>query len=245
MAVLYDTIGKSYAKMRRADSRIAAAILNVLGKSQSVVNVGAGTGSYEPAGRTVVAIEPSWTMASQRPAHAAPVVLGRSEHLPLPDSSFDAVLATLTVHHWADQQRGLGECMRVARERFVILSWDPGAAGFWMMTDYFPEILARDRRLFPSLELIQRTVGQVEILPVEIPSDCTDGFLGAYWQRPEMYLNEDVRKGMSSFSQIAGTAVGLARLQRDLESGEWDARYSHLRRMSSLDIGYRLFVAKK
>lgn len=243
--MLYDTIGGAYANARHPDSRIERAILNVLGNARTVLNVGAGTGSYEPSDRSVVAVEPSWVMAGQRAADAAPVILGKSEDLPLPDNSFDAVLATLTVHHWSDRQRGLKECRRVARDRVVIFTWDPDSDGFWMITEYFPEILELDRRLFPSMALIENALGPIEVSALPIAADCSDGFLGAYWQRPEMYLREEIRSGMSSFQRISSVKDGIARLQHDIESGDWKLRHSDLLREAALDIGYRLVVAKK
>ncbi len=245
MAILYDTIGGQYANARHPDSRIARAIMNALGNARTVLNVGAGTGSYEPSDRSVVAVEPSWVMAGQRAANAAPVILGKSEYLPLSDNSFDAVLATLTVHHWSDRERGLKECRRVARDRVVIFTWDPGSDGFWMMTEYFPEILELDRRLFPSMDLIENALGPIEVSALPIAADCSDGFLGAYWQRPEMYLLEKIRSGISSFRMISGVKDGIARLQRDIESGDWTSRHADLLRVAALDIGYRLVVAKK
>ena len=159
MAELYDTIGRGYRELRRPDPRIAAAILRALGHARSVVNVGAGAGSYEPADRKVIAVEPSMTMIRQRSRDAAPVVRGLANALPFRDESFDASLAILTVHHWSDRQKGLDELRRASRRRVVILTWDPSYQGFWLH-DYFPEIWEIDRRIFPSLEAQSRPLSR-------------------------------------------------------------------------------------
>ena len=240
----YDTIGNGYASRRHADPRIAAVILDALGDARTVLNVGAGTGSYEPRDRMVVAVEPSRVMSAQRPVESVPVVQARAEDLPFATRSFDATLAVLTVHHWTAQLTGLQECRRVARERVVLLTWDPQATGFWLVEDYFHDLLAHDRRVFPSLELLERALGAIEVRPVEVPADCRDGFLGAYWRRPEAYTDAAVRAGMSSFARSAGVAAGVERLRRDLESGAWDEKHGSLRGELTRDLGYRLVIAE-
>jgi SAM-dependent methyltransferase len=242
----YDTIGRTYASTRRADPRIAAQITAALGDARRVVNVGAGTGSYEPDDRLVVAGDPSMTMLRQRAAHAGPAVQLVAEALPFPDAAFDAAFATLTLHHWLDVERGLQEMARVA-SRQVILFFDPAhTADLWLVGDYFPEILdlgteqaAPDGALIASVLEVQR----VEMVPV--PADCQDGFGGCYWNRPEAYLDPVVQAGMSCFAQLDSEIVrrGTDRLRRDLETGAWDARHGDLRAMSEIDIGYRLLVA--
>jgi SAM-dependent methyltransferase len=239
---LYDRIGVGYSARRRPDERIAARLAAALGSCRSVLNVGAGTGSYEPAERFVVAIEPSAEMIRQRPATAAPVLQAVADRLPFRDRSFDAVLAVLTIHHWPKPEKGLAEMRRIARDRVVILTWDPQHPGFWLVQDYFPEIVEIDRRIFPTAHAIERVIGPVETHVVPVPSDCRDGFLGAYWRRPAEYLDADVRGAMSAFSKIDATS-GLKRLQRDLEGGAWLERHRALESMSELDVGYRLFVA--
>lgn len=239
---LYDTIGHSYEQVRGEDSRIAAQILEALGTSSSVVNVGAGTGAYEPRDRSVVAVEPSKVMIRQRPAAAAPVVRGCATSLPFADGTFDAALAVLTIHHWPSLARGLAELRRVARERVVILTWDPSAPDFWL-NDYLPAILEADRAMCPSLVELQTHLGEVEIVDVPIPHDCPDGFVGAYWRRPEAFLRPEVRAGISTFSKVSDVDQGLARLEQDLASGEWHTRYADVLAHSTLDTGYRLVVA--
>ena len=241
----YDAIGRSYSTRRRPDQRLAARLDALIGGDSTVLNVGAGTGSYEPARSGVVAVEPSTVMLSQRPASAAPAVRAIAEALPFPDQAFDVVLAILTVHHWKDQRRGLEECARVAKDRVVILTWDPDAEGFWLVRDYFPEILAIDRRIFPSMELLSAVLGPIDVQPLPIPGDCIDGFLGAYWQRPEAYLDEEVRAHISSFSLLTSIGPQLERLERDLTSGNWDRQNAELRRPFELDVGYRLVTAQR
>jgi SAM-dependent methyltransferase len=241
MSQLYDVIGGSYARHRRPDPRLAEAIVRALGPGPSVVNVGAGTGSYEPTDRRVVAVEPSLAMIRQRPPGSAPVVQASAMDLPLRDAAFAAALAVLTIHHWPDRERGLAELARVSAGRVVIVTWDPASRGFWL-EDYFPALMDIDRPLFPSLEEFRRTLGTVEVHPLAIPHDCADGFLGAYWRRPHAYLDPGVRGAISTFSKIEADA-GLARLRRDVADGTWAGRHGHLAHRSELDLGYRLVVA--
>ena len=233
----YDAIGRSYSKRRRSDPRLTARLDTLIGCDSTVLNVGAGTGSYEPTRKGVVAVEPSAVMLRQRPRSAAPVVRAVAEALPFQDQQFDVVLAILTVHHWKDQRRGLEECARTAKDRVVILTWDPEAHGFWLVRDYFPEILAIDRRIFPSMELLSAVLGPIDVQPLPIPGDCVDGFLGAYWRRPEAYLDEEVRAGISAFSRLANIDPQLGRLERDLKSGKWERRNAELRKRADLDVG--------
>jgi SAM-dependent methyltransferase len=239
---IYDSIGHRYAERRRHDPRIAARIVRALGRSESVVNVGAGAGSFEPRDRELVAVEPSMVMIHQRPPDAPPVVRASATSLPFRDESFDASLAILTLHHWPDPARGIQELRRVARETVVILTFDTSAGGFWLM-DYFPEILEIDRRTMPSLSETERHLGTSQVFDVLVPHDCTDGFLGAYWRRPRAYLDAGVRSAISVFSQIGDLEPGLARLRADLESGAWRRRHGDVLDRSEIDVGYRLVVA--
>ncbi|HEX4848443.1 MAG TPA: class I SAM-dependent methyltransferase [Novosphingobium sp.] len=241
MSALYDTIGIDYADLRRPDPRIAALIEAALGNARSVLNVGAGTGSYEPAGRDVTALEPSAEMIAKRPAGAAPAVQGGAEDLPFADASFDAVMAVLTVHHWSDQARGLSELRRVSRGRVVILTFDPVARPW--LTDYLPQLAALDEAAMPAIDSYERVLGPVEISPVPVPGDCSDGFLYAYWRRPRAYLDPRIRSGSSSFWLLDEVEAGLERLRADLESGEWERRYGALLDSDYYDAGYRLIVA--
>jgi SAM-dependent methyltransferase len=241
--MLYDRIGKGYQRRRTSDPRIAAAILSALGDAPSVVNVGAGTGSYEPTDRAVVAIEPSMTMIKQRPPGAAPAIRAVAESLPLRDKCAAAGMAVLTVHHWRDVVRGLEELRRVSRERVALVTYDPNGAGFWLTDEYFPAIVAKDRLQFPPIELIASTLGRVEVRPLPVPRDCIDGFLGAFWARPHSYLDPGIRSGISAFTDLPGLDEGLFRLRNDLDTGLWQKRFGNLCSEDQLDIGYRLVVA--
>ena len=247
MAELYDDIGVGYRDRRRPDPRVAAAITRALEGADSVVNVGAGAGSYEPADRFVVAVEPAMTMIRQRRAGSAPVVQAVAADLPFRDNGFAAALAILTIHHWPDKARGLDELGRVARRRVVVVTWDPSISGFWLADDYFPEIFEIDRKIFPTIEDYRRALGHIDVRPMLIPHDCVDGFLGAYWRRPYAYLDARVRSAISTFAKLTPRDVeaGLARLRRDLEDRTWARRYGHLLDRSEIDLGYRIVVAAK
>lgn len=239
---LYDTIGIDYANLRRPDPRIAAQIEAALGDARSVLNVGAGTGSYEPGGRDITALEPSAEMIAQRPPGAASAVQGSAESLPFADCSFDAVMAVLTIHHWTDKAKGLAELRRVARDRVVVLTYDPDFRGQWQ-TRYWPGLIGLDDGVMPPMAFFAEHLGPVEVLPVMVPHDCTDGFLYAYWRRPQAYLDPRVRKGSSGFWLIDGVEEGARRLEADLTSGAWHAAQRDLLQHDSTDMGYRLVTA--
>ena len=212
-----------------------------LGDVTSIVNIGAGSGSYEPTDLEVVPVEPSEIMIRQRPASLPPAVRGVAEALPLPDKSVDAALAFMTAHHWADRAAAFAEIRRVVRKRAVFFTHDPDAPFGWL-DDYFPG-LAGAR--YPELDEFE-VLGRVAIEPVPVPADCTDGFTAAYWGRPEAYLDETVRANMSTFALLADRVVaeGVARLERDLTDGSWRNRYASLLTLTELDVGYRLVVAE-
>lgn len=242
---IYDRIGRGYTSTRRADPRIAAAIVAALGDAEFVINVGAGAGAYEPADRALVAVEPSWQMIEQRSSAAGPVVRALAEALPFGAGTFDAALAVLTVHHWTDWRCGVDEMKRVAR-RLVIFTAEPrDAANFWLTDAYFPEIVELDRGRYPSTSELVHHIGDCRVERVPIPHDCVDGFLAAFWRRPEAYLDPSVRAGMSGFAIIdqGAVAAGVARLKSDLESGAWERRFGHLRSLDALDVCYRLVVS--
>jgi SAM-dependent methyltransferase len=246
MSALYDRIGSSYLGTRREDPRLAALIIGALGDARSVVNVGAGTGAYEPTDREVLAIEPSRAMIEQRPRGSAPVIQARAEKLPLRHRSFDAALAVNTVHHWTDLRAGLRELRRIVRKRIVILLRDARAGTpFWLTEDYLPR-LGSSRWAATTVATIKDELPPITALPVPLPRDCVDGMFGAYWGRPEAYLDREIRRNISNFSLAAedDLAEGLARLQADLESGAWDRKYGYLRSLSGLDLGHRLLVAE-
>jgi SAM-dependent methyltransferase len=243
---LYDRIGGRYAGGRRPDRRIAARIEQALGTAASVVNVGAGTGSYEPSERRVVAVEPSPVMAAQRPAGAAPCVRATAEALPFADGAFGAAMAILSLHHWTDKPRGLAEMRRVARGPVVLFGGcQPELNTSWWLHDYFPA--ARRlvfERTYPP-ERIAKVLGPVALIAVPIPADCVDGFEAAYWRRPAAVLDPAVWSATSALSLIseAERTAGMARLRADLASGAWREAYGYLLSEDELDLGYRVIVA--
>jgi len=217
MDAVYDRIGIGYAARRRPDARIAARIEAALAGCDTLANVGGGTGSYEPVGRTRVAVEPSSVMIAQ-------------------------------LHHWADWRAGVAELVRISRRRVVLLSWDPACAGaFWLVRDYLPEIAPLDAAQFPTLAAYDAALPGAAVETVPVPHDCSDGFLGAYWRRPEAYLDADVRRAISTFPQLPAARVtaALARLRDDLASGRWAERHADLLARDSLDLGYRLIVWRR
>jgi SAM-dependent methyltransferase len=241
----YDQLGRGYAVTRRPDPRIAARIEEALGGARTVLNVGAGTGSYEPVGREVTAVEPSGEMIAQRPPGSAPVVRASAEALPFADDVFDAAMAVLTAHHWPDLEAGLTEMRRVSRKRMVIVTFDHQAlADLWIPRDYFPEMLRLKRRAgATSDELLQR-FPDASVSPIPVPRDCTDLFFAALWARPELLLDEEVLRPMWVWQSISEEArrSGRERLVADLESGAWDERLGHLREAEELDVGLRLVI---
>lgn len=238
----YDTIGANYGRRRKSDPRIAALIDGALGDARTVLNVGAGSGSYEPATRSVVALEPSVEMIRQRPASAAPVVRGSVENLPFEDAAFDATMAVNTVHHWTGKAQGFSEIRRVTRGRIVILTSDPDYRAMWLL-DYFPQLADLDAAQMPRLTDYEAWLGPTQVLPVPVPHDCMDGFLYAYWRRPGAYLDPKVRAAMSSFHALGNVSAGLRRLEADLQSGLWEKRYGSLLARDANDVGYRLVIA--
>jgi SAM-dependent methyltransferase len=244
-AQLYDSIGATYTRTRRTEPRIATQLWAALGDARTVLNVGAGTGSYEPSDRHVLAVEPSAVMRSQRPAGVAPCVAASAENLPFKDQSFDAAMAFATIHHWPDPVAGLREMRRVAR-RVVVFTHDTSDAGwlhrFWLTRDYLPEVadLIAGR---PSLDELAVAIG-ARTEPVLIPWDCTDGFFEAYWRRPEAYLDESVRRGVSVWTKVGPDAEQRAvrSLRNDLASGRWAERNRDLVDLDAAELGLRLLV---
>jgi SAM-dependent methyltransferase len=243
----YDRIGVNYGHTRRPDPRIAAAIHHALGDASTVINVGAGTGSYEPP-QTVLAVEPSAVMIAQRPPGATPAVAAAAESIPVRDNSADAAMGVLTVHHWTDLEAGVRELVRIARRRVVIFTWDPLAfRTFWLLDEYLPEAAALDDARAVPVDRLTALLGgtRIETVPVPVPHDCVDGFCAAFWRRPEAYLDPQVRAGISVLAQVGEGVLrpGLARLSDDLSSGEWHERHADLLDRESFDVGYRLLVA--
>jgi SAM-dependent methyltransferase len=243
-APIYDGIGRAYSRHRRADPRIAAQISRALGSARTVVDVGAGTGSYEPADKAVVAVEPSVVMADQRPVGAAPVVRAVAESLPFPDGSFDAALAVFTIHHWVDVTGGLREMARVARS-VAVLTFDPAVhARFWLFTDYVPEVNDLPSNDVPAPAVVADVIGAQRVEPVMVPADCVDGFNWAFWRRPEAYLDPEVRACMSGLAMLPDDLVTkrMERLRSDLADGTWHARHGDLLDGEVIDGGLRLVV---
>ncbi len=243
----YDRIGHGYSEHRRGDPRIAARIEEALGNARSVLNVGAGAGSYEPTGREVTAVEPSAEMIAQRPPGSAPVVQARAEDLPFDDDSFDAAMAVLTAHHWTDLNAGLSEMQRVARLRVVIVTFDSEAlADLWIATDYFPEILGLKRSSGASSRDLVTMLPAATSSPLPVPRNCEDHFFAALWARPELFFDEEVVRPMWVWQSISEQARrgGRERLAADLESGAWEESYGHLRELEELDVGLRLVVSE-
>lgn len=246
-APAYDRMGVSYSDIRRADPRLEAAIWRALGDAQRVLNIGAGTGSYEPRNREVVAVEPSAVMIAQRSAQAAPAIQGVAEALPLEDKSVDATMGVFTIHHWDDLDRGLAEVQRVTRKRIVFLTLDLDVTEqMWLCRDYLPQIIEHDRKTFPTIAHLRVSLPNVQAEAVPVPADCTDGFLVALWSRPEAHLDPDVRRSSSTWHRLPPAVIdaGLRQLRKDLDSGEWDRRHGHLRTRSALDVGLRLVKAE-
>jgi SAM-dependent methyltransferase len=240
---LYDAIGTTYTSTRRTDPRIAAQIWAALGDARKVLNVGAGTGSYEPPDREVVAVEPSAVMRAQRSPDAAPCLAATAECLPFGDLSFDAAMAIATVHHWSDPLAGLREMRRVAR-RVVVFTFDlAGVRDFWLTRDYLPE-LAELLAGHPSLAEQAAAIG-ARVETAMIPWDCVDGFFEAYWRRPEAYLDESVRRGISVWAKLGPDVEQRAvrSLREDLGSGRWMERNHHLVHLDAADVGLRLMIA--
>jgi SAM-dependent methyltransferase len=243
---VYDTIGQGYTTHRRPDPRWAALIDSALGDAHTVLNVGAGTGSYEPeAPRRVLAVEPSIVMVSQRRADAAPVVRGSGTAIPARDHAVDAALAVLTLHHWGDWRTGLLELARVAPRR-VIVTIDFGVhADFWLLSDYLPEVAAWERSLHPSPTDIADVLGVTDSITLPLPRDFADGVLGAFWHRPEAYLDPVVRANTSplALADPAHIGGGMARLRREIADGTWQRRHGHLLEHDEWDLGYRLIIS--
>jgi SAM-dependent methyltransferase len=242
-APLYDTIGASYTVTRRTEPRIARQVWTALGDARTVLNVGAGTGSYEPADRDVTAVEPSGVMRAQRPAGAAPCLDASAESLPFEDQSFDAAMAFATVEHWRDPIAGLREMRRVARRVVVFTHEGSEPDPFWLNRDYLPEFagLGAGR---PSLTELAGAIG-ARAEPVLVPWDCADGFYHAFWRRPEAYLDEHVRRGMSIWARVGPDAGQRAvrSLRADLASGRWAERNRDLVDLDAADFGLRLLIA--
>ncbi len=242
----YDAHGRGYARGRRTDPRIAARIEAALGEARTVVNVGAGTGSYEPRDRWVLAVEPSATMRGGRPADAAPALACTAESLPLDDDSVDAAMACVTIHHWEDRARGLAELRRVARGPVVVFTFDLAALVAWQR-DYFAEAIAIEEPRFGDIDEVAAELGgNVRIESIPIPADCVDGFFEAFWNRPEAMLDPTVRASQSIWELLEPAAIEriIDRLATDLASGKWDEEHGDLRALDSYEGSLRLVISE-
>lgn len=242
----YDARGQTYAQQRRTDPRIAALVHQALGDARTVLNVGAGAGSYEPTDRYVLAIEPSATMRAQRAAHLVPAIDGVAEKLPLDDQSVDASMALSTVHQWRDLKQGLSELCRVTRDRIVVLTFDGDAMDRFWLADYAPEVIAVERRRNPPIDLICQCLGsKTEVRIVPVPIDCVDGFTDAFYARPERFLDPLVRRSQSAWGFVPEEVQErfVKALSSDLESGAWERRYGKWRKQSTFEGSLRLIVS--
>jgi SAM-dependent methyltransferase len=243
----YDGIGLGYAKTRREDPRFLARITEALADARTVVNVGAGSGSYEPRDRHVVAVEPSAVMAAQRPRDRAPALRAFAHALPMHDASVDAAMSVLSLHHWNEgQAQGVRELRRVARGPVVLLTCDAEVSGaMWLMADYLPEVAALDRRIFPSMERLSAWLGgRTRVEPILVPRDTPDWTLMSFWAHPERVLDAEAREATSGFARMQSEVVArvVAAVARDLSSGRWDERHGALRSVDAYDAGLRLLV---
>ncbi|HEY4345129.1 MAG TPA: methyltransferase domain-containing protein [Parvibaculum sp.] len=241
----YETHGNGYARQRRTDPRIAASVHEALGDVHTVLNVGAGAGSYEPGDRHVLAVEPSEAMRAQRAPHLAPAIRGVADALPFDDASVDAAMAMITVHQWPDLEKGLRELRRVARGPVVVMTFDGDAMDRYWLGDYVPELIAVERRRMPPVETIRAGLGgRTEVHAVPIPIDCVDGFCEAFYARPERLLDPQVRAAQSAWGFVEeGIKAGfVCTLSGDIESGAWDARYGAWRQKPSFDGSLRLII---
>jgi SAM-dependent methyltransferase len=240
---IYDRIGTGYKHIRHPDPRLHALIGQALAGARTIVNVGAGAGSYEPADADVTAVDPSQVMLDQHPGIAK--VKAGAEDLPFRNGSFDAAMAVMTVHHWQDLHRGLAELHRVSR-RQVVVTWDPThRPRLWLLDEYLPEIRELEHARFTPLSEVTDALDAHTVLPFPIPHDFTDGFQIAYWRRPEFYLDPVARQASSTFAQLPPAVVepAIARLRADLQSGAWQRRHADLLCQEGVDYGYRLLIA--
>jgi SAM-dependent methyltransferase len=242
----YEQHGRTYARHRRPDPRIAERIHAALGGAGTVLNVGAGTGSYEPTDRWVLAVEPSATMRAQRPSYAAPAISARAEALPFDDDAVEAAMACLTIHHWDSPSAGLSELRRVSRGPVVVFTCELDELPQWQM-DFLAEGVAIERPRFPAIDdVVDALGGSARVERIPTPGDCVDGFFEAFWRRPEALLDPSVRGAQSMWTMLdPGVEERMvARLSAALESGAWDAEHGHLRKQESYAGALRLVISE-
>lgn len=243
MTTLYDKIGQGYSAGRQTDPYIASQIYAELQGAESILNIGAGTGSYEPPNINLIAIEPSIRMIRQRLPGSHPVLQASSEYLPFTDKCFSHTMTVLSMHHWQNRTKAFAEIERVTRESFVAVTWLPESNPFWLTQDYFPELYETDRLIFPNLDELYAGFKNITIKKLPIPADCKDGFMAAYWRRPRAYLDENIRRGISTFYKLSNISTGLLRLENELNDGRWYKKYGDLLNLDFLDVGYRIITA--
>jgi SAM-dependent methyltransferase len=244
----YDKFGHTYSGYRQTDPRIAAYVNTALRNAKTILNVGAGGGSYEPDNRYVVAVEPSSVMREQRKANnKVPAINAKADNLPFDNNAFDASMAMVTVHHWPDIAKGLQELRRVTTGPVIIMSFDPDALNDFWNAQYFPELIAIEKARYPTVDFIMDALGgNTEVIPVPIPLDCTDGFQEAFYGRPEAFLKKEVRRSQSAWGFLPEETASqlVKRLEDDLNSGEWDRKYGHFRTQPFFTGALRLIVSE-
>ena len=243
----YDTHGQKYSGQRKTDPRIAAYVHNALADSETVINIGAGSGSYEPEDKYVIAVEPSITMRTQRIANGKiPAINAKADSLPFDDRSFDAAMAMVTVHHWPDIEKGISEIRRVTKKRIVIMTFDPDALDDFWNVNYFPQLIEIERARYPSITRLQKALSaKTEVIKIPIPLDCVDGFQETYYGRPEAFLEKEVRMAQSAWGILPADLEKkyLQNLSNDLQSGAWDKKFGHFRTQPNFTGALRLIVA--
>jgi SAM-dependent methyltransferase len=243
----YESFGQHYPGRRRTDIRIFHYIRKALGDAKTVLNVGAGAGSYEPSDRYVVALEPSAVMRAQRDIqNKFPAVIGSADNLPFDDNAFDASMAILTVHHWPDMQKGLQELRRVTKHQVVVMTFDPDSLHEFWNAEYFPDVIEVEKRRYPTIDFIKEVLGgNCEVQKIPIPFDCTDGFQEAFYGRPDAFLEDEIRRAQSAWGFLPeGVEAKLIEaFRKELESGEWDRKYGHFRRQETFLCALRLVVS--
>lgn len=242
MDAVYDKIGEGYSIGRKTDPKISSFLNQFLDGSESILNIGAGAGSYEPIHKNLIAVEPSLEMIRQRPKNSHLVKQAFAEQLPFKDASFSHSMTVLSMHHWSDRNAAFNEIKRVTTNRFIAVTWNPNSEPYCLTKDYFPEIHEIDKSIFPSLDELSNTFAGIKNYPLEIPVGCVDGFTAAYWARTAAYLDSKIRSGMSTFVKINNHDDGLRKLKADLNSGVWQEKNNGIESLSKLDVGYVVAV---
>lgn len=243
----YDQLGKKYSSHRQTDERIAQYVYTELADAKTILNVGSGAGSYEPPDKYVIAVEPSVAMRQQRLDNKrVPAINAKADNLPFDDHSFDASMAIVTVHHWPDLDKGLKEIRRVTKHQVVIMTFDPGQLDSFWNAEYFPEVIEVEKARYPTIAAIKDSLGgQCKVISIPIPLDCKDGFQEAFYGRPEAFLDKEIRLSQSAWGFIPDEVQEemVRRLKTDLENGNWDKKYGHLRTQKTFTCALKLIVS--